>query len=229
MGFIFKIRYKAKHFLPFLGLFTPLLLSCESDSYDKGEGRYSLMRADMADITVDSRQQAVSFVTDDDDSYQLVNPFTAKWIQTADTTYRTIIYYNKVDDRSAEVVSAGTVVTLNPMPHWRLKEQPQDPVGFESAWIGKNRRYLNIGLLVKTGRISDEELPHLVGLARDTVVEHANGSHTAHYRLLHGQNGIPQYYTNRRYVSILLPQPLPDTIHLSLNTFEGTIHRTFVP
>ena len=94
-----------------------LCLSCEADSYEKGEGKYSLMQADMADITIDSRQQAVSFVTDDDDSYQLVNPFTAKWIQTADTTYRTIIYYNKVDDRSAEVVSAGTVVTLNPMPH----------------------------------------------------------------------------------------------------------------
>lgn len=210
-------------------LFALLLVSCETDSYEKGEGKYSLMQADMADITVNNQKEAVSFVTDDDDSYQFINPFTAKWIQSADTTYRTILYYNKVKGSQAEMVSVGTVVTLKPTPHWRLKEQPQDPVGFESAWIGKNRRYLNVGLLVKTGRISDEELPHTVGLARDTVVEHANGRHTAHYRLLHGQNGMPQYYTNRRYVSILLPQPLPDTINLSLHTFEGTIHRTFVP
>ena len=223
-----KILWQLFTFLPFY-LFTLILFSCETDSYEKGEGKYSLMQADMADISVNNKKEAVNFVTDDNDSYQLTNPFTAKWIQTADTTYRTIIYYNKVKDGRAEAVSVSTVVTLEPIAHWRLKEQPQDPVGFESAWLAKTRRYLNVGLLVKTGHISDEELPHSIGLAQDTVITHADGRHTAYYRLLHDQNDMPLYYTNRRYVSILLPQPLPDTIALSLQTFDGTIQRTFVP
>lgn len=210
------------YFLPFL------LFSCETDNYEKGEGKYSLMRADMAELSVNGQKYAMSFLTDDGDSYQLTSPYTAKWIQTADTTYRSIIYYNKVKGGQAEMKSISTVVTLLPKEHWRLKEQPQDPVGFESAWLAKNRRYLNIGLLLKTGRVSDEELPHSVGLAQDTVITHTNGHRTAYYRLLHSQNGIPKYYTNRRYISILLPQPLPDTITLSLQAFDGIVRRTFV-
>ncbi|MBQ3700671.1 MAG: NigD-like N-terminal domain-containing protein [Prevotella sp.] len=206
-----------------------LLVACQTDSYDKGEGQYSLMQGDFADLIIDGQKQGVSFQTDEGDSYQLVPPYTAKWIATADTTYRAIIYYNKVADHQAEPVAVGTVVTLTPIEHWRYKEQPQDPLGFESAWIAKNGKYLNLGLLMKTGRIDDEELPHNIGLAQDTVMVNADNTRTAYYRLLHSQNGIPQYYTNRRYVSILLPQALPDTIHFQLETYEGTVKKTFIP
>lgn len=206
-----------------------LLVACQTDSYDKGEGQYSLMQGDFADLIVNGQKQGVSFHTDEGDSYQLTTPLTAKWIATADTTYRAIIYYNKVADHQAEPVAVGTVVTLTPIEHWRFKEQPQDPLGFESAWIAKNGKYLNIGLLMKTGRIDDEELPHNIGLAQDTVIVNADNTKTAYYRLLHSQNGIPQYYTNRRYVSILLPQALPDTIHFQLETYEGTVKKTFIP
>ncbi|MBQ2209277.1 MAG: NigD-like protein [Prevotella sp.] len=206
-----------------------LLVACQTDSYDKGEGQYSLMQGDFADLIVNGQKQGVSFQTDEGDSYQLTTPLTAKWIATADTTYRSIIYYNKVADHQAEPLAVGTVVTLTPIEHWRFKEQPQDPLGFESAWLAKNGKYLNIGLLMKTGRIDDEELPHNIGLAQDTVIVNADNTKTAYYRLLHSQNGIPQYYTNRRYVSILLPKALPDTIHFQLETYEGTVKKTFIP
>ena len=230
MNYELKLKRARFIILSFFNFYIAAMFvaACETDSYEKGEGRYSLMQADMADLSVNGQKRAVSFLTDDGDSYQLINPYTAKWIQTADTTYRTIIYYNKLRSGQAEVKSVGTVVTLQPIEHWRLKEQPQDPVGFESAWLAKNRRYLNVGLLVKTGRISDEELPHKVGLAQDTVITHADGRQTACYRLLHDQNDIPQYYTNRRYVSILLPQPLPDTIVFSLQTFDGVVKKRFL-
>jgi len=209
-------------------ILTMALFSCSTDSYEKGEGKYSLMQADFCELAVNGEKQACSFTTDDGDTYQFAAPFTAKWIETADTTYRTVIYYNKVSATHAEAVSVGTLVTLHPIEHWRFKEQPQDPVGFESAWLAKSGKYLNLGLLMKTGRISDEELPHNIGLAQDTVRTYPDGRRAASYRLLHSQNGIPQYYTNRRYVSILLPAARPDTIHLSVQTYEGVTERTFV-
>ena len=55
-----------------------------------------------------------------------------------------------------------------------------------------------------------------------------DGRRAAYYRFLHNQNGIPQYYTNRRYVSILLPTVKPDTIHLSIQTYDGIVHKTFI-
>lgn len=205
-----------------------VLAGCQTDSYDKGQGAYSLMQADLCEMSVDGEKRATHFVTDDGEGYDFTVPVAAKWIATADTTYRTLIYYNKVGDGRAQAVALTAIVTMHPVAYWRFTELPQDPIGFESAWISGSGRYLNVGLLMKTGRIDGEELPHNVGLAQDTLYVRADGRRTALYRLLHSQNGIPEYYTNRRYVSIRLPEPAPDTIRLSIRTYEGDIERTLL-
>ena len=211
-------------------LCLPFFASCETDSYEKGEGKYSLMQADLCELTVNNQKQATTFVTDDGSSYTFKTPYTAKWIETADTTYRTLIYYNKVDASQAEPLGIGVIPTLFPVEHWRFKEIKQDPIDLESAWMAKSGKYLNLGVLMKTGRIDDEELPHTIGLAQDTVLLHPDGKRTAFYRFLHSQNGIPEYYTNRRYISILLPdKQRPDTICLTIQTYQGTLERVFVP
>lgn len=215
-----------KRLLP-LCLFTFLLFSCETDSYEKGQGKYSLMLADMAEIVINSEKQAVSFTTDDGDGYTLTSPVTGQWIQTADTTYRAIIYYNKVENGQAEYMGLTTVPTMVPVEHWRFKEQPQDPVGFESAWLAKSKKYINLGLLFKSGYVDDAIGRHLISIAQDTVLVNANQTTTAYYRFLHGQNETPEYFTNRHYVSILLPQDLPDTVSVSIVTYSGIVERRF--
>lgn len=206
-----------------------LLLSCQTDSYEKGEGYYSLMQVELCELQVDGKKQGVAFVTDDGDSYQLAAPVTTKWIQTADTTYRAIIYFNKVDHQQAQAIEASAVATLRPVALWRFKKPHQDPMGYESGWLARSGKYLNVGVLMKTGRIDNEEPPHSIALAQDTVLQYADGRRTAHYRLLHSQEGAPEYYTNRRYISIALPQPVPDTIHFHMQTYDGALQRTFVP
>ena len=207
-----------------------LMAACETESYETGQGEYSLLQADLCELTVNSQKQGASFVTDDGNSYALNAPYTAKWIETPDTTYRSLIYYNKVDASKAELVSIGEIPTLIPHEHWKFDEQKQDPLGLESVWLSKSGKYLNMGLLIKTGRIDDQELPHTIGLAQDTLLTHPDGHRTAYYRFLHSQNGIPEYYTNRRYVSILLPsEQRPDTIHLQIETYDGPLERIFIP
>lgn len=58
----------------YLLLSSSFFLSCERDSYEKGEGRYSLLQADFANLTVDNEKRGVSFVTDEGESYLLSNP-----------------------------------------------------------------------------------------------------------------------------------------------------------
>ena len=215
-----------KRLLPFC-LLILLLFSCEMDSYEKGEGKYSQMLADFAEMTIDAQKQGVSFVTDDGDAYRFSTPYTAKWIQTADTTYRTIIYYNKVENAQAEVIAVSTMPTLIPREHWKMKEQPEDPVGFESVWLSKSGKYINLGLLLKSGYVDDDEGVHAIGLAQDTVLVNADQTRTAYYRFLHDQGDTPEYYTNRRYISILVPQERPDTIRLTITTYDGVIERQF--
>ena len=211
--------------LPFY-LFT-FFCACTSDAYEKGTGTYSLMRTDLAEATIDGEKYAVSLVTDEGDSYTLSPKYQGKWIQTADTTYRVIAYYNPHDDGTAEAVAFGVVPTLIPREQWKFKTQPQDPVGVESAWVSTNGKYLNMALLVKSGHTDDEDASHIIALAQDTVITHADQRRTAIYRLLHDQGNVPEYYTNRHYVSILLPEDRPDTVTLTIQTYDGTLSRQF--
>ena len=204
-----------------------LLCACETDSYDKGEGKYSLMQADFVELTVNSEKQGTQFLTDEGEQYRLITPVTASWIQRPDTIYRAIVYFNKTAAGEAQATAMGQMGVLRPIEHWRFKEQPQDPLGVESLWLTRNGKYINIGLLLKNGRVDDTEGTHAIALCQDTVLVNADLTRTAYYRLLHDQGDAPEYYTNRRYVSIQLPQDRPDSVRLAIDTYEGTLEKLF--
>ncbi len=211
----------------FYNIILLTFLACETDSYEKGQGKFSLMLTDMAEVSVNSDKQAVSFTTDDGDSYQLVSPATTEWIETADTTYRAVVFYNKVEQGKAEHLALSQVATMVPIEHWRFKEPTQDPVGFESAWLAKSKKYLNLGLLFKSGYVDDAIGRHRIGVAQDTILLNADKTSTVYYRFLHAQEGTPQHFTNRHFCSLLLPQKPIDSISISIVTYTGTIERRF--
>ena len=218
-----------KRILPICLSLLIALSSCETDSYEKGEGRYSTLLADFACLTVDGEKRGVSFITDDGDSYLLSNPTTASWIQTADTVYRTYLYYNKEDAGRANVKSIGILPTLIAREVKDDKRLPQDPLGLESSWLTRDGKYINMGLLLRNGRNDDgSEGRHALALALDELRQNADQTTTAYYRLLHDQGDAPEYYTNRRYVCILLPtKERPDSVCLTVNTYDGVVVKKF--
>ena len=219
-----------KKFLYAAILWLPVLTACTTDSYEKGEGKYSLMQAEMVDLSINGQKEAAAFVLDDGSRFTLIPPVTAKWIETADTVYRAVLYFNKLSETTAEAVSLGAVPTLRAVKHWQLKVQPEDPTGIESAWLSKNGKYLNLALLLKSGQADDNDGIQTVGLAQDTIRKNDDQTCTACFRLLHDQCGVPQYYTIRRYISILLPDTVAlDTIRLTIPTYEGKKERVFIP
>ena len=168
-------------------------------------------------------------MTDEGEHYLLSNPTKASWIETADTVYRTYLYYNKVEDGRAYVKSIGILPTLIPHDVKDFKRQPQDPVGMESSWLTRDGKYINMGLLLKNGRDDNgKEGIHSLALALDEVRQNSDHTKTANYRLLHDQGESPQYYTNRRYVCILLPtEERPDSVCLTVKTYDGVVVRKF--
>ena len=168
------------------------------------------LRAGRWPVFVNSRKQGVSFVTDEGVRYILQQSVSASWIKTADSVYRATIYYNKVQEQTAEVVRLMSMPTLIPRDASLYKRQPQDPLGIESCWVTPNGN------------------THALSLVCDEV--HLNDDHTrtAYYRLLHEQREAPEYYTNRRYVSILLPDKnRPDSVQLTIQTYDGLVVRKF--
>lgn len=205
-----------------------LSAACETDNYEKGEGTYSKMRADLGELTVNADKQAVSFVTDDGDQLQITPPRTAQWIETADTVYRALLYYNKVSATEAEPMFWDAVITLSPIEHWRATMTKTDPMGVESTWVSRGGKYLNVGLLVRSAYVDDKEGLHLIGLVQDTILTNDDHTRTQYLHLVHDQNDVPLYYTNRHYISLLLPhRQVADSVCLRIQTFDGTFSRTY--
>ena len=215
-----------KRLLPFLAM-ALFVFSCTTDSYEKGEGKYSLMRGDFAEVKVNADRQIVSFVTDDGEQYALTEPYTEKWIKTPDTLYRCMLYYNKVENLKAEIVSIGEV----PCPRIKTlselkKELRTDPVKFESMWLSKSRKYLNFYLQLKTGVTDDTTAIQQLAFISDTLIMNPNQTTTRYITLYHDQNRVPEYYSTKAYVSLLTDSIGADSIRISINTYSGQVTKS---
>lgn len=227
---IYNMIYRWRIVLSLLFTFQFLLFisSCTTDAYDKGEGEYSLMRGDFVEAQVNAGKQVVSIMTDDGDRLSLAEPYTAKWIAKADTFYRCMLYYNKVEDHHgstiADVISMWQVPCPRVMPLKEFdKELKTDPVKFESMWVSRSGKYLNMSLILKTGSTDDSTAVHQLAVVCDTVI-----CKSMFIRLHHDQGGVPEYYSTNAYISIPASQLPADTINITLNTYDGLVQKRIV-
>ena len=198
-----------------------LAYGCTQDAYEKGEGEYSLMRGDFAEAIVNSNLQVTAIVTDDGDELPLTAPYSAKWVATADTTYRCRLYYNKVDHK-AEVISIGQVPCPMVLTRATLKKPlVTDPVKFESTWMSKTGKYLNLGFYVKTGTTEDTAAVQNMAIVSDTLITHPDHKQIRYLLLHHDQGGVPEYYSTKVYISIPVARIDADSVRISINSYDG--------
>jgi hypothetical protein len=203
---------------------TLLLTACTYDAYDKGEGNLSRVQADFGEALVDADKQVYRVITDDGEALAVAAPFTQQWVQKADTVYRVLFYYKRAAaaDAGVEAVSCGKVSVAGIVPVDSVKgKMMTDPVRLESVWLSKNRRYLNVGFYLKSGTTSDEKAVHSLGIVADTLLLHPDGKTTLCLRLYHDQGGVPQYYSQRSYISIPMAGIKTDSVTFSANTYDG--------
>lgn len=210
--------------LPLLGL-----VSCTSEAYDSGDGRYSYLTADFC-LVHTSADKTVDYVLADDGSrLAMAQPFTVDWAEKADTLYRALLYYNKKPAASGaetvEPLTAAQVLVMRPVNALFVDYVLTDPLTVESCWLSANRRYVNLTLLLKTGKPDTDDKAQTVGLVVDSVAASASGVRTAMTRLYHSQGGVPEYYTVRRYVSISVDDVPADGITIVANTYGGRVEK----
>lgn len=200
-------------------------MACENESYDSGTGNYSLIQADFVEAHSNNGCAVDYVITDDNDSLAIVPQQTANWITRPDTAYRAILYYEKMGDNQAEPMSISQVPTLTITPVKSFKEVNTYPVKFESIWISKNKKYINLGFYLKVGEINKDESLHTIGMMRDTVITNDDGSHTSYLRLYHDQGDVPEYYSAKYYVSFPCSTLDGDSVCISINTYNGMVTR----
>ena len=202
------------------------LAACQTDSYEMGQGQYSLMQADFVEAHTLAQGVVDRVETDDSRVLSLAQPQEAKWATTPDSLYRALVYYELTADSVAKVMSMSQVPTLHPAPLDSGAAMRTDPVKFESMWIGANGKYLNMGLYLKNGGSSDS-LRHTVGMVRESATVGADGKRTVRLRLYHDQGGVPEYYSSRYYMSVPCKEIGADTVVVTVGTYDGAVERRF--
>ena len=205
---------------------------CTQDAYDKGEGRYSLMRADFVEANSNAQKEIERITTDDGDILSASKPFKAKFVNTPDSVYRCVLYYNKVKDGNSqdvfEPISIGQVTCPKIIPLAELdKEMKTDPVKFESAWMSKSGKYINLSLYLMTGSSEDEEAKHTLRIVQDTIVTNPDATRTSYLRIYHDQGGVPEYYSTQVYLSIITPGIPADSVRIQIPTYKGMTEKSF--
>lgn len=222
-------------FLFFLLAILSLVFSCTNDAYETGDSRYSYLRTDFAEAVTNADARVETATTDDNVTLTFSKPFSVSWMTKADSTYRTLLYYNIGDmtadgrQMTAEALSASRVYVIEPKSISDTTTICTDPVHFQSAWQSNNGSYLNLSLALMTGVADSIDARQSIGMVCDTVMKAMNGSNTYLYRLSHSQGNVPQYYKTTIYISIPTKKMTAgDRIRLSLNTYDGEVTREFM-
>lgn len=209
--------------------FSFLISSCTQDLYEKGDGEFSQLRADLVNVHVRHDSRVDYVLTDDGDSLRTEPPFTVSWIEKSDTIYRALLYYY-LNDGLVEAYSMGPVLVTSIKAANLIKGGIKtDAVHLTSLWRARNGKYLNLRLRVMTGTTDDEKVgKQTFGCVSDTVVSHPDGRSTQYLRLYHDQGGQPEYYSKEVYLSIPLKDTEADTLLLQVNTYDGLKEKRFV-
>ena len=214
--------------------------ACSSDAYDTGDGSLSYMRADFVKAFADHDGKFTAAITDDDLSLTLQPTIAAGW-SAPDTVCRALLYYD-----AARLPESASEATVRPVAIGRVimpkvidrpavaAGLPTDPVVMETAWRSNNRKYINLGLQLKTGTTDGNVAAQAIGWVYTGSTTLDGGAQRHSFMLAHSQNGVPQYYSTPLYVSLSLDE-LPvtpgdgDEIEVSVNTYKGVVSRTFQP
>lgn len=209
-----------------------VVCGCTQDVYEKGEGRYSLMRADFVEAHANGQKEIYQITTDDGEVLSASEPFTANLVTTADSIYRCILYYNKVGGEQGkfvfEPISIGQIPCPKIIPLSELEtEMKTDPVKFESAWMSKSGKYINLSLYLMTGSADDEEAKQTLRVVQDEIVMNPDETNTCHLSFYHDQAGVPEYYSTQVYVSILTSAIPADSVRIKIPTYKGIVEKAF--
>lgn len=203
--------------LAIMALMLTSQISCTNESYDSGDGNLSYLCAEFVEIHTSHDTIMRSATTDVGSELIFSQPFRSSWASVPDSSYRALLYYDKATS-PVSVFSLQRVLVLSPAPvSSSFPEGSIDPLSVESAWTSESGKYFNLSLLLKTGNADGNTSQQWLSLMIDP-----QGDGDGDLLLLHRQNGVPEYYTSRVYVSIPASSlPTDKPINIRIHTYKG--------
>lgn len=207
---------------------SALLASCTTEQYDSGDGKWSYLRSDFAEVCTDAQSRMSSFTTDEQLSLQVEGTPKVSWMTTPDSTYRALVYYAAPGSPvPVKVFTVNNVLCPKIKRLQTLAPLKTDPVSFVALWLSANRKYVNITFDVKTGSSGSDADGQSIGAVLTDMTRNADGTLTAHITFCHDQGNVPQYYSSRQYASLAVAQMQDaDSASIVINSYKGKVVKT---
>lgn len=205
-----------------------LLASCTTEQYDSGDGKWSYLRSDFAEVCTDAQSRMSSFTTDEQLSLQVEGTPKVSWMTTPDSTYRALVYYAAPGSPAPVKVFIVNNVLCPKIKRLQTSAPLKtDPVSFVALWLSANRKYVNITFDVKTGSSGSDADGQSIGAVLTDMTRNADGTLTAHITFCHDQGNVPQYYSSRQYASLAVAQMQDaDSASIVINSYKGKVVKT---
>lgn len=211
-----RFAFKALLLMALIGM-----ASCQNEGYDTGDSEYSYITAELALLHTNSNKAVAYATLDDGSSLQFASKFTTKWTDKADTVYRALLYYDKALDGSTTVKARGVtqVPVIGIVKQEDVKNMCTDPLDIESVWMAKNKTFINLSLLLKSGT-TESDNQQSIGLVELSRSVDADNKRVV-LQVYHDQGNVPQYYTVQQYASIDLTKLDANIVEIQANTYNG--------
>lgn len=200
-----------------------LAVACDNDAYESGNGDYSDVVADFVEAHSNKDCAFDYAVNDDGQSISFGQNYYVQWMTRPDTLYRAVMYYHKTGFPVVKPVNIAFLPTL--VPRKLLADEPMrdDPVEFESVWVSKTNKYVNMSFLLFVGGNTSDAHRHVIGLIEESTDTLPDGKTIANLLFYHNQASIPEFYTEQYYISIPCDSLRTDSINLMVNGTKGMV------
>lgn len=212
-----RFAFKALLLMALIGM-----ASCQNEGYDTGDSEYSYITAELALLHTNSNKAVAYATLDDGSSLQFASKFTTKWTDKVDTVYRALLYYDKALDGSTTVKARGVtqVPVIGVVKQEDVKNMCTDPLDIESVWMARNKTFINLSLLLKSGT-TESDNQQSIGLVELSRSVDADNRKRVILQVYHDQGNVPQYYTVQQYASIDLTKLDANIVEIQANTYNG--------
>ena len=127
-----RFRQTAYSVLTTVAALVSLLVvsACEHDFYETGDSELSYLHTDFVEARTNELGAFVSAKTDDGEELTLSPAVKEQWATRPDTTYRALLYYDRVEKGVTTSFALNPVLVLRPHLTFDLASVSTDPLGF---------------------------------------------------------------------------------------------------
>lgn len=204
------------------------ICACENETYESGDTNRSYFIAEFVDIKVKA-SLIQTIINDSDVSLPFESGLKIKNDNAPeDTTYRMLLYYNKVGNNPITIMNNAAVRVFSTEEESAATTTKRDPLSVKAVWQSANNKYINFTLGLATGETPSQNKKHGLSMVIDSVKQVTPSTKRYHYSLRHEQPEAPGYYTAEAYFSLpLAPYSTGDEIEITMPDKSGTTVKSF--